>query len=125
MLTSAITSHYGHHRLGIGNRHTQQIGHLPHGLSTTYGTEKSVEASGISTLDKCISHTATARESTSTAIGTRQQFADLCNAGIFIDSELLGGCKEYDGCRKTNGSKNDYCNQDEIHKYCYFICFSY
>jgi hypothetical protein len=120
MLTSAITSHDGHHRLSIGNRHTEQIGHLSHRLGTADRTQESVEASGVSTLHKSVSHTATARESTSSAVGTRQQFADLRYARIFIDSKFLGGGKQHDGCYQADGSKNDYCNPDEIHK-CLFI----
>ena len=116
MLTSTITSHNGHHRLGIGNRHSQQIGHLSHCLGTTNGTRESVEASGISPFHEGISHTATAWESTSTAVGTRQQFSYLSNTGILIDSKLLGGGKQHDGCYQTDGSQDNYCNQDEIHK---------
>ena len=70
MLTCAITSHYSHHRLSVGYRHTKQIGHLSHGLSTTYRTHQSFKASCVCPFHEGISHTATSWESTSTAIGT-------------------------------------------------------
>jgi hypothetical protein len=104
MLASAVTSHYGHHRLCVGYCHTKQIGHLSHGLSTAYRTKESIKASCISPFHEGISHTTTSWESTSTAIGTWQQLADLSNTGILIDSELLGGGKQHNGCYQTDSS---------------------
>jgi hypothetical protein len=117
MLTSAITSHNGNHRFGIGYRHSQQVGYFSHGLGTAYRTKESVKASGIGSLDKSVGHTATSRESTSATIGTRQQFTHLRNTGILIDSKFLGGGKQHDGCYQADGSQDNHCNQDEIHKY--------
>ena len=110
MLASTITSHYGHHRLCIGNSHTKQISHLSHRIGSAHRTEQSVETACISTLDECIGHTATSWESTSTTIGTRQHFADLSNTGIFIDSELLGGRKQHDCCYQANSAQDHHCN---------------
>ena len=110
MLASTITSHYGHHRLCIGNRHTKQISNLSHRIGTAHRTEQPVETACISTLDKSIGHTATSWESTSTTVGTRQHFADLSNTGIFIDSELLGGRKQHNCCYQTNSTQDHHCN---------------
>ena len=115
MLTCSVTSYYSHHRLSVGNSHSQQVGYLSHGLSATNRTHQSVEASGIGTLRKGIGHTATTRESASTAIGSGQQLAHLRNTGILIDSELLGGCKKHNSSYQGDSSKYNYCNQDEIH----------
>jgi hypothetical protein len=115
MLASTVTTHYGNHRLGIGDGHPQQVGYLSHGLSATNRTHQSVEASGIGTLHKGIGHTATTRESASTAIGSGQQLTHLRNTGILIDSELLGGCKKHNSSYQGDSSKYNYCNQDEIH----------
>jgi hypothetical protein len=115
VLASTVTTHYGNHRLGIGDGHPQQVGYLSHGLSATNRTHQSVEASGIGTLHKGIGHTATTRESASTAIGSGQQLAHLRNTGILIDSELLGGCKKHNSSYQGDSSKYNYCNQDEIH----------
>jgi hypothetical protein len=104
MLASTITSHYGYHRLGIGNSHSQQISNLTHRLGTTNGTHQSVEASGISTLDEGISHTATTWESTSSAVGTRKELSHLSYTGILIDSELLGGGKQHYRGYQADGS---------------------
>jgi hypothetical protein len=128
MLTSTITSHHGHHRLGIGYRHPQQIGHFSHGLCTTDRTRESVDAASVSPFHEGIGHTATTRESTSAAVRTRQQLTNLCNAGIFIDSELLGGGKQHDSGYQSDGSQDNHCNQDEIHKAFVFfvlVCYDY
>ena len=125
MLTGTITSHHGHHRLGIGYRHPQQIGHLSHDLRTTNRTGQSVDAAGVSPFHEGVGHTATARESTSAAVRTRQHLADLGNAGIFIDSKLLGGGKQNDSGYQSDGSQDNYCNQDEIHKALLFVLVCY
>ena len=72
MLTCSVTSYYSHHGLSISNSHSQQVGHLSHSLSSTYRTHQSVKATSISTFYKCISHTATTRETTSSTIGSRK-----------------------------------------------------
>jgi hypothetical protein len=110
MLASTITSHYGHHRLGVGNSHSKQIGNLPHGVCTAYGTHQSVKASGIGSLYQGVGHTATTRESTTTAVSTRKRLAYLSNTGILIDSELLGGGKQHDSGYQTDGSQDNHCN---------------
>jgi hypothetical protein len=121
MLAGSVTSHYSHHRLAICNDHSKQVGYLTHGFSAANGAHKSVKASGIGTLHECIGHTATTWESTSSTIGTRQQFANLRNAWILIDSKLLGGGKKHDSSYQSDSSKYNYCNQDKIHKYFYLF----
>jgi hypothetical protein len=116
MLARAITSHNGHHRLRVGNRHSKQIGHLSHRLGSTYGTHQSFEASGIGPFHEGISHSATSWESASSAISPREQLAHLRNTGIFINSELLGGGEKHNSGYQADGSKHNHCNQDEIHK---------
>jgi hypothetical protein len=116
MLACTITSHYGHHRLRVGYCHPKQIGHLSHGLGSTHRTHQSVKASSIGPFHEGIGHTATSWESASTAVRTREQLAHLCNAWIFIHSELFGGGKQHDSGYQTDGSKYNHCNQDEIHK---------
>ena len=116
MLTSAITSHYGHLRLAVGNSHTEQVGHLPHDISTSHGAAKSFQRTGISTLDKSVSHTSATGKAATATVCTRQEFVDLSNAGVFIDSKFLGGGKQHQCSYQADGSKDNYCNQDKIHK---------
>jgi hypothetical protein len=116
MCASAITSHYGHLRLAIGNSHSEQVGYLSHHVSSAHGAVQAFKGTGIGTLDECISHTPTASKAAAATVGTGQQLAHLSNAGIFIDSKFLGGGKQHKGCYQAYGSKNDYCNQDKIHK---------
>jgi hypothetical protein len=121
MLAGSVTSHYSHHRLAICYSKSKQVGYFPHSLGSAHGTHQSVKTSGVGTLNKCVGHTATSRETTSSAIGTRQQFAYLRNAWILIDSKLLGGGKKHDSSYQSDSSKYNYCNQDKIHKYFYLF----
>jgi hypothetical protein len=115
VLASTVTTHYGYHRLSVGDGHPQQVGYLSHRLGTTYWAHQPIKASGIGTLYKGIGHTTTTGASASTAISARQQLAHLRNTGILIDSELLGGCKKHNCSYQRDSSKHNYCNQDEIH----------
>jgi hypothetical protein len=121
MLAGSVTSHYSHHRLAIRDAKSKQVGYLTHRLGSAYRTHQSVEATSIGTLNKCVGHTATTGKTTSTAIGTRQQFAHLRDAWILIDSKLLGGGKKHDSSYQSDSSKYNYCNQDKIHKYLYLF----
>ena len=114
--TSSVTTYYSHHRLAIGNGHTQQVGHLTHHFLSADRTHQSVEASSIGTLNEGVSQTATSSEATSTAVGTRQLLSNLCNAGVFVDVELLGADKQHEGGNQSDGAQYCYCNQNEIHK---------
>jgi hypothetical protein len=121
MLAGSVTSHYSHHRLAICYGKSKQVGHLSHSLGSAYWTHQSVKTSSIGTLHKCVGHTATTWETASSTIGTRQQFAHLCDAWILIDSKLLGGGKKHDSSYQSDSSKYNYCNQDKIHKYFYLF----
>lgn len=89
-------------------------------VSTAHGAVQTVKAPGVGTLDERVGHTPTAGKAAAATVGTGQQLADLGNAGVFIDSKFLGGGKQHEGCYKTDGSKHNHCNQDEIHK-CLFL----
>jgi hypothetical protein len=122
MLTSAITSHYGHLWLTIGNSHSEQVGHLPHHVGTTHGAVQTFDGAGVGTLDECVGHTPTAGKAATATVGTWQELANLSNAGVFIDSKFLGGGKQHESGYQADGSKDNYCNQDEIHK-CFVLLF--
>ena len=51
-----------------------------------------------------------------------QKLGDLPQARVFMYSKLLGTHIQHNGCNQCNTSKNNYCNQNKVHKFC--ICFS-
>ena len=58
MLTTAVASHYGHHRVGVGYCHTEQVSNLPHDGRTANGTCQAVDAAKVGTLTESIRSTA-------------------------------------------------------------------
>ena len=113
---SAITSHYGHLGIAIGNSHAQQVGHLAHDVGTANGAVQPLQAAGVGTLDKGVGHTPTAGKAAAAAVGTGQQLSNLGDAGVFINSKFLGGGKQHQRCYQADGSKHNHCNPDKIHK---------
>ena len=108
-LAGSITTHNGHHRVGVCNGHTQQVGHLAHHIGSAHGAHQSLKRTGISPFHQGIGHTRTSGESTAATIGTGQKGRNLSNTGVFLDSKLLGAYIENHRRNKGNGSKYDDC----------------
>ena len=124
MLTTAVASHYGHHRVGIGYCHTEQVSNLPHDGRTANGTCQTVDAAKVGTLDKRIGHTAAASKAATATVGTRQDFKNLTDTRVFFHSKLLGNSIEHHRCNEGYGSQYDNCNQNKIHNI-NNICFRF
>ena len=121
-LTCAITTYYSDFGLSIGYCHAQKVSHLAHYISTADGTKKPIKRACVSTFHQSRSHSGASRITAASAIGTRQKLGDLPQARVFMYSKLLGTHIQHNGCNQCNTSKNNYCNQNKVHKFC--ICFS-
>ena len=116
ILTSAVASNDCHLWFSVGNGHTQKVGHLPHHVSTANGTVQSFDATLVGSFHQRVGHSATTSEATASTVGTREQSINLGDAGVFNNSKTLGADIEHKCRYESDGSKNNYCDQNRIHK---------
>ena len=107
--TCASTSYYCHFRLTVSDSHAEKVSYLTHTLSSTNRTVESLNRACVSTFHQCVSHSRASRESASSAVCLRQNFCDLCDSWIFLDSKFLGTHEQNSRCYERNNSQGNHC----------------